>query len=181
MRAGIQADGLSAEELRGELLQLARYGRVLVLLDACHSGAMTMNHAGITLDADALRIGLAAANVTVLTSSSGSETSQKRDAWQHGPFTKVLLDAFNDPAADTNRNGLISTTGLANDLAKRVPALTDGAQTPGMEIRFDSPCLPAGRRRRERTCLFSVSTGQRTPAGYRQHRHWRVGARRGFG
>ena len=35
--AGIQAGGLSVEELRAELTQLAQYGRVLVLLDACHS------------------------------------------------------------------------------------------------------------------------------------------------
>jgi hypothetical protein len=40
---------------------------------------------------------------------------------------------FDDPAADTNRNGLISTTGLATCLNRRVPALTDGKQTPGME------------------------------------------------
>ncbi|WP_146101532.1 hypothetical protein [Rhodopila globiformis] len=105
MRAGIQADGLSAEELRGELLQLARYGRVLVLLDACHSGAMTMNDAGITLDADALRIGLAAANVTVLTSSSGSETSQKRDAWQHGPFTTADRRLVGTQTACLHRHG----------------------------------------------------------------------------
>jgi hypothetical protein len=32
--AGIKASVLSAEDLRGELLELARYGRVLVLLDA---------------------------------------------------------------------------------------------------------------------------------------------------
>ena len=75
-RAGIKASGLSADDLRGELLELAKYGRVLVLLDACHSGATTMNGAGIAIDADALRTGLAAANVTVLTSSKGSETSR---------------------------------------------------------------------------------------------------------
>lgn len=34
--AGIQANGLSADDLKGELLELAKYGRVLVLLDACH-------------------------------------------------------------------------------------------------------------------------------------------------
>ena len=43
-----------------------------------------------------------------------------------------------DPAADINRNGLISTTGLATYLNRRVPTLTDGKQTPGMEVRFDT-------------------------------------------
>jgi uncharacterized caspase-like protein len=45
---GIQSSGLPAEELKGELLELAKYGRVLVLLDACHSGASTMTGAALT-------------------------------------------------------------------------------------------------------------------------------------
>ena len=122
--------------LRGELLELARYGRVLVLLDACHSGATTMDGTAIAVDTDALRTGLAAANVTVLTSSKGSETSEERESWQHGAFTKALLDAFDDPAADINRNGLISTNGLSAYIVNHVPSLTGGAQTPGMEIRY---------------------------------------------
>jgi WD40 repeat protein/uncharacterized caspase-like protein len=141
---GIKSDGLSADDLRGELLELAKYGRVLVLLDACHSGATTMNGAGITIDADALRTGLAAANVTVLTSSQGSEISQEDDAWQHGAFTKALLDAFNDPAADIDQKGLISTLGLAKYLEKHVPALTGGKQTPGMEVRFEATLFASG-------------------------------------
>jgi hypothetical protein len=39
--AGIKASALSAEDLKGELLELVRYGRVLARLDACHSGATT--------------------------------------------------------------------------------------------------------------------------------------------
>jgi uncharacterized caspase-like protein len=143
--AGIKTTALSAEDLKGELLELARYGRVLVLLDACHSGATTMDGAAIAVDADALRTGLAAANVTVLTSSKGSETSEERESWQHGAFTKALLDSFNDPAADINRNGLISTTGLATYLNRRVPTLTDGKQTPGMEVRFDTTVFAVGQ------------------------------------
>jgi WD40 repeat protein len=142
--AAIKASALSADDLRDELHEIAKSGRVLVLLDACHSGATTMNGAAIALNVDALRTSLAAANVTVLTSSKGSETSEERDIWQHGAFTKALLDAFNDPAADTARNGLISTTGLANYLNVRVPMLTDGRQTPGMEVRFDTTVFASG-------------------------------------
>lgn len=39
---GFQTSGLAIDELRNELLELAKHGRVLVLLDACHSGAMSM-------------------------------------------------------------------------------------------------------------------------------------------
>jgi len=141
---GIKTSGLAINELRDELLELAKHGRVLVLLDACHSGATTMNGATLAMDATALRVGLAAKNVTVLTSSSGSEVSREDEAWQHGAFTKVLLDAFNDPAADINHNSLISPNGLAAYVTTRVSSLTGGAQTPGMEIRFDTTLFATG-------------------------------------
>ena len=47
---GIKAYGLSAEEFRRELLELAKLGRVLVLLDACHSGATTMDGTSLAMD-----------------------------------------------------------------------------------------------------------------------------------
>jgi hypothetical protein len=135
---GIKTSGLAIDELRGELLALAKRGRVLVLLDACHSGATTMNGATLAMNSTALRGALATANVTVLTSSSGSQVSREDAAWQHGVFTKALLDALNDPAADINHNSLISTNGLAAYVTSHVASLTGGAQTPGMEIRYDT-------------------------------------------
>jgi hypothetical protein len=65
-------------------------------------------------------------------------------ARQHGAFTKAPLDAFNDPAADINHNGLIGPNGLSNYVTTRVESLTDGAQTPGIEIRYDSTVFAAG-------------------------------------
>jgi WD40 repeat protein len=141
---GIKTSGLSIDQFRGELLELAKLGRVLVLLDACHSGATTMNGTTLVMDATALRTALAAANVTVLTSSNGSQVSRENAAWQHGAFTKALLDAFNDPAADINHNGLINPTGLGNYLTTHVGSLTAGAQTPGMEIRYDTTVFAVG-------------------------------------
>jgi hypothetical protein len=142
---GIQTYGLPIGEFRDQLVELGKHGRVLVLLDACHSGATTMDGASLAMDSTALRTGLAAANVTVLTSSSGTELSREDPDWGHGAFTKVLLEALNDPAADTNRNGLISTTALAGYVSQRVKSLTNAAQTPGMEVRFDSTVFADGR------------------------------------
>ncbi len=141
---GIRANGLAINELRDELLKLAEHGRVLVLLDACHSGATTMDGAPLSLDPTALRTTLAAANVTVLTSCSDREVSREDSAWQHGALTKVLLDALTDPAADIDRNGLINTNGLAQYVATRVSSLTGNAQTPGMEIRFHTTVFASG-------------------------------------
>ena len=85
---------------------------MLVLLDACHSGATTTNGSPLSMDSTALRTALAAANVSVLTSSTGPEVSYETPELQHGAFTKALLDAFDDPAADVNRNGLITPQAL---------------------------------------------------------------------
>ncbi len=143
--AGIKSDGLSVEDLRTELAELGQHGRVLVLLDACHSGATTMSGSPLAMDSTALRTALAAANVSVLTSSTGPEVSYETPELQHGAFTKALLDAFDDPEADVNRNGLITTTGLAAYVENRVPMLTGDKQHPGMEVRYDTTLFARSR------------------------------------
>ncbi len=125
--ARIKATALSIDDLRDELLELAKHGRVLVLLDACHSGATSMDGVKLAMDSTRLRSGLAAGNVTVLTSSSGDEVSYEDKRWQHGAFTKVLLDAFGDAEADVNKNGLISTPAWRRD-SKPLCSLCSGRQ-----------------------------------------------------
>ena len=141
---GIKNTALPIDVLRTELLKLAEHGRVLVLLDACHSGATTLDGSANAVDAAALRHELAAANVTVLTSSGQSEPSLEDDAWQHGAFTRALLDALNDPAADADRIGLINPNALAHYVARHVASLTGGKQTPDMEVRFDTTVFAVG-------------------------------------
>jgi Caspase domain len=136
--ARLRASAISVDELRDSLLELAKHGRVLVLLDACHSGATTMAGEVLTNNQDALKGALAAANITVLTSSSGSEFSREDEKWSHGAFTRALLDALGDPMADPSHIGLISSNGLAVYMHQHVPDLTDHQQTPGMEVRFES-------------------------------------------
>jgi hypothetical protein len=81
---------LSVDAFKGELMEIAKHGRVLVLLDACHSGATSLDGSSQAVDAAVLRRELAAANVTGLTSSGRSEVSLEDDAWQHGAFTRAL-------------------------------------------------------------------------------------------
>jgi WD40 repeat protein len=90
----IKASAISADEFHDEVAELATYGRVLVLLDACHSGAVAGTGLTLTSDAEVLRRGVAASNVTVLTSSTSNEISREDDKWNHGAFIKVLLDAL---------------------------------------------------------------------------------------
>jgi WD40 repeat protein len=142
--AGLKASGLSANDFHDELIELAKYGRVLVLLDACHSGAATGDGSKLASNANLLRSTMSASNVTVLTSSTSHETSGEDEKWNHGAFTKVLLDALGKDA-DENHDGLISMSELTHYLAAHVPTLTASAQHPGVEVRFEGELFIAGQ------------------------------------
>ena len=141
--ARIKRTGLSASVLRSELAELGKLGRVLVLLDACRSGAATAAGQDLVVDAERLRTALAGTNVTVLTSSSSAELSRERDEWSNGAFTEILLEALSRKA-DTDANGMISVSELTGYLTRNVPGLTGGKQTPGVEMRFDGDVFLTG-------------------------------------
>jgi hypothetical protein len=54
--------------------------------------------------------------VTVLTSSTADKLSREDEKWQHGAFTKVLLDALSGSAhaIDTDHNGVITMAELTD-------------------------------------------------------------------
>jgi WD40 repeat protein len=140
----LTATALSASALRQQLEGLAKHGRVLVLLDACRSGgSMASGQALVADDATRLRTALVGPNITVLTSSTAAELSREDPKWGNGAFTKIVLEALSS-RADANRNGLISISELTGYLTRHVPGLTDGAQHPGVEMRFDGDVFVAG-------------------------------------
>jgi hypothetical protein len=139
----IKTTALPASDLRRELEGLAPYGRVLVLLDACRSGGAMADGQALAADANRLRAALVGSNITVLTSSSAAELSREDSRWGNGAFTKIVLEALSS-RADANRNGLISISELTGYLTRHVPGLTDGAQHPGVEMRFDGDVFVAG-------------------------------------
>jgi uncharacterized caspase-like protein len=99
--ARLKSSAIPGAEFQSEISKLAGHGRVLVLLDACRS-------AGLLPDADRLRSLMDVSNVTVLTSSSADKVSREDEKWQHGAFTKILLDALSATDIDTDKNGVIS-------------------------------------------------------------------------
>jgi uncharacterized caspase-like protein len=142
--AEIKASAISADEFHDEIADLATNGRVLVLLDACHSGAVTGDGSALTSNADLLRSIIAAGNVTVLTSSTSNEFSREDEKWNHGAFTQVLLDALGKDA-DENHDGLISMSELTHYVATHISGLTGGQQHPGIAQRFEGELFIAGQ------------------------------------
>jgi hypothetical protein len=92
--SAVEATAISASELRAKLTPLAKFGWVLVLLDACQSGAVTADGKFFTPNADVLKSAMITSNVTVLTSSTANEVSLEDPSWRSGAFTKVLLEAL---------------------------------------------------------------------------------------
>jgi uncharacterized caspase-like protein len=93
-----------------------------------------------------LRSVLAANNVTVLTSSTADKFSREDEKWQHGAFTKVLLDALSGSAGDidTDHNGVISMAELTDYIGKHLDELTDHDQQLGLNLRFRGDIFVAG-------------------------------------
>jgi hypothetical protein len=141
--AAIEASAIPASQFQAEVKKLAEHGRVLVLLDACHSGAVAADGSKLSSNADLLRSVIASSNVTVLTSSSADELSREDEAWGNGAFTKVLIEAFGRDA-DQNHDGLISMSELTAYLSAHLPTLTGDHQHPGIEQRFQSDLFVAG-------------------------------------
>jgi WD40 repeat protein len=141
--ARLKVSAIPATEFQSEIAKLAQHGRVLVLLDACRSAGLI---GGALPAADVLKAVLAASNVSVLTSSSADKLSREDEKWQHGAFTKVLLDALSGSAddIDTDHNGVISMAELTAYIAKHLSQLTGGDQQLGLDQRFQGDIFVAG-------------------------------------
>ena len=119
----IGRSGVPIDELRKRFAKMAQHGRVLVLLDACHSGAATADGVSVAVDGGGLNDALSGLqNVNVLTSSDSDAPSFERDEWENGAFTEVLLGAF--PAADRNGDNLVSMRELQAYMTRELPRVT---------------------------------------------------------
>jgi uncharacterized caspase-like protein len=128
-------------------------GRVLVLLDACHSGHVTQE---LLVPNDDLVSSLLAehrAGITVLSASKGRQVSYEPEgarglaltadtaplvtlpASPHGYFTGSIIAALGDRASDHDRDGEIELGELIDEVSRRVAAATQGRQTPWVARR----------------------------------------------
>ena len=121
----------------------AKRGRVLLLFDAGHSGAVGPGGESPVLDAGVLRDALNSDNVTVLTSSQKDELSREDRAWGHGAFTKAFLDALGG-GADPQSRGVISTADLAVAMRDELLRLSGGKQHLGVRMNFADDVFVTG-------------------------------------
>lgn len=142
------------------VLSRARVKRILVLIDACHSGAM--GTAGVAKKRDVAsadtnrlieRIAASRPGVALLAAARAAETSQEDRRWGggHGVFTHHVLQGLGG-SADADGDGIVSVAELVEHVQRAVPADTNGAQHPQVTGRFDNrmPVAIAARVERPR-------------------------------
>lgn len=103
-------------------------GKVIMFVDTCHGGGITGRKALVSdpwRDLVAEEVG-----AIVFASSHPREESLENDQWQHGAFTKAILDVMGKPESDVNRDGYLSINELDLHISERVKQLTRGQQHP---------------------------------------------------
>jgi uncharacterized caspase-like protein len=128
--ADVTVSGVSEEEVKRYCQSTP--GRLLLLLDACHSGAIGGDfRAGESAVSDDLVRDLLTEDygVIVMCSSMGREVSLENPEWGHGAFTLALTEAL-EGRADYNQDRTIHLNELDLYVADRVEKLTQDRQHP---------------------------------------------------
>lgn len=126
------------------IAEIARHGRVVLLIDACRSGASAGTGESLQADGERLKARLYGANISVLTSSSANQDSREDERWQNGAFTEILLEAIGSQRADRDHNGVLTMTEITDYVTQNVEMLTERRQTPSIEVRFQSAVFMTG-------------------------------------
>lgn len=122
-RKTIASQGLAWEDFSAELARI-RAGRIILLLDACHSGDVSSGASN-----EKVASSLAGQVGVVFTSSSGNEYSYEDRSWGHGAFTKALLDGLRG-AADFTGDRTVDWSELQLYVSTNVRSMTRGGQNP---------------------------------------------------
>ena len=118
-----RATMISSFELQ-EALRMIR-GRVVLLLDTCHSGNVlgrrSMNRLINELTSEH--------RIVVFAASTGDQVARESPAWKNGAFTKALVEGLRG-VADYAEDNQLSVSELETWTSVRVGQLTQGMQTP---------------------------------------------------
>jgi WD40 repeat protein len=139
-RNAATGSAVSASEFAKKVQALAKYGKVLLLLDACHSGAVGAQGWATDPDAKVLQDALDLENVTVLTSSKKNELSQELPDWKHGALAQAFLDAL---AGAADSQGIVRLSALTDAMENEIKSLTKDRQHLGMHINFSGDLFVA--------------------------------------
>ncbi len=126
----LKRTGISQSDITSTVTMIA--GKVLVFIDACHSGNLMgkAKRRGLVVSSAVVNELASAENgAVVFSSSTGRQYSQEKPEWGNGAFTKGLIEGLSGKA-DFKGTGRISVNMLDLYVSERVKELTEGQQTP---------------------------------------------------
>ncbi|MDW7694239.1 caspase family protein [Flammeovirgaceae bacterium SG7u.111] len=102
--------------------------KVLLYLDACHSGQLAKN---VVNNTEPIRNMSDEKNgVVIMAASTGDESSLETPDWGHGAFTYALLEGIDKGLADLKPDRIIYLRELDFYVSDKVHELTEGRQNP---------------------------------------------------
>lgn len=122
-RSTLRERGMAWSDFAGQMAGL-NAGRVILLLDACHSGDVSEGASN-----EKVASTLAGDVGIVFTSSSGNEFSYEDRSWGHGAFTRALLDGLRGKA-DFTGDSVVDWSELQLYVSNTVRSMTKGSQNP---------------------------------------------------
>jgi WD40 repeat protein len=119
----LRSSCVNFEELRQTISGIK--AKVLVFLDACHSGNLMSN--SLYINGLVNMLSGSGTGAVTFTSSTGKEVSYEKAEWNNGAFTKALLEGLSGKAQVPGKNK-ITYKSLDLYISERVADLTDNKQ-----------------------------------------------------
>jgi WD40 repeat protein len=138
----LKRTGISQSDITTTVTMIA--GKVLVFMDACHSGNLmgkTKRRGLVVSSAVVNELASAENGAVVFSSSTGRQYSQENPEWGNGAFTKGLVEGLSGKA-DYKGTGRITVNMLDLYVSERVKELTKGQQTPSTVKPPNVPDFP---------------------------------------
>ena len=125
-------------------------GKILVFMDACHSGGLMhdIGRRGLPADVTSVINELISAEngAVVFSSATTRQYALENPAWGNGAFTKALVEGLSGQARTSGQQKITMKT-LDAYVAERVKALTEGKQSPVTVYPPNVPDFPLAMTR----------------------------------
>jgi hypothetical protein len=137
----INATCVSYMDIKATISAVA--GKLLVFMDACHSGNVMgkQQQRAVAISDVVNELTSADSGPVVFTSSTGKQYSLEAQEWNNGAFTKALVEGLSGKA-DLSGKNQITVKSLDYYVSSRVKELTQGKQAPTTIIPNSIPDFP---------------------------------------
>ena len=126
--SAMEKTGVSGDEVKNRLAELP--GRVLLLLDACHAGAIGARGKGALTDELTRALSDDDCGVVVICAAMGREEAGEERKLGHGYFALALVEGLSGKADVSKRDGRVYLHHLEHYVIDRVQELSNDEQHP---------------------------------------------------